>query len=1025
MEKSSVQSVLKAWHTVEALSPSEVKGISESMCEKKFLDQQKRIKTEQVSLSDRPWLEIQLANPEKHRIQFRYYLSCFKQDTLVCYLREVFGNKDEIINKNNQKLFSFSILVDQNGQYIKDSLFVPILMYVLKEVGRSHRGNYENMMEHYQDQLKLFSEQVDASLLNGVTEVALRKVLNVYKEYFFQIDQESLHYVEKEIVKNGQDQGDKNFNSFFLHDLGRIIEKGENETLRQYIEGEQRNKTVINENRELLEDILQPKNLPNGRWPSPIKHRLSLMQQVAVNQIFHMNQKISSVNGPPGTGKTTLLKDIFAELMVERAEKMTCFADPKEAFKHIKTLKLDTYPYAIYEIDESISNYSMVVASSNNGAVENISKDIPVDSPMIKEKDKSEATEYENSYLDYCTKTDLYPTAAKRLLDDESVDAWGLFSAALGKSENISTYYKALYGCAEDKKTFIKQLEEDKKTVELTDWQEAVEDFQKTLRSVEDMKHDLQEFSELYKKEQDLQRELNRIKEEGMLLEEKEIYLKTEINHHEENRRLIKQQLQTLPKQPFFKRLLRKKDEKKIKLEKELYETLERLKRDQKQLHHAKKRLEEKNNKVAKLDVALNFLRGKEKNYRKQNLIIPDDEYWKDNINAYENRQEKTPWVTDQLNYERGLLFLKAMNIHKLIMIFNDQAIKSSIRLINFRNKLDLNQREHRTYLENAWKTIHLVTPLVSTTFASFRSMYKGIDQDFIDYLFIDEAGQATPQQAAGAMWRSKRAIVVGDPIQIEPVVTIDQTILADVKRHFQIHDRYIDIGSSVQSLADHANPFGMYTKDGQWIGIPLWVHRRCQDPMFTISNEIAYDNNMVLALKKKGKSSWFDCKGTAVNLQFVEEQAYLVAEKITYQWKLQSKPPSLYVITPFTAVKEGLRKIVKSHLVSEGVLDKTAQSWVNKNIGTVHTFQGKEADIVYFVVGTDENKDSAADWSCSKPNLINVAVTRAKKEFYIVGDYDRLSKKEYYQTIAEHVEKVELKLLELIIFNSSRKEKT
>ncbi len=77
------------------------------------------------------------------------------------------------------------------------------------------------------------------------------------------------------------------------------------------------------------------------------------------------------------------------------------------------------------------------------------------------------------------------------------------------------------------------------------------------------------------------------------------------------------------------------------------------------------------------------------------------------------------------------------------------------------------------------------------------------------------------------------------------------------------------------------------------------------------------------------------------------------------------------------------------------------------RSIETNHTFQGKEADTVYFVVGTDQNSDGAANWSCSKPNLINVAVTRAKKEFYIVGDYDRLSKKQNYKSIAENVDQV------------------
>ncbi len=65
-----------------------------------------------------------------------------------------------------------------------------------------------------------------------------------------------------------------------------------------------------------------------------------------------------------------------------------------------------------------------------------------------------------------------------------------------------------------------------------------------------------------------------------------------------------------------------------------------------------------------------------------------------------------------------------------------------------------------------------LIFPVVSTTFASFDLLSGGIPKDFIDYLFIDEAGQAIPQAAVGALYRSKKVVAVGDPIQIEPVVT-------------------------------------------------------------------------------------------------------------------------------------------------------------------------------------------------------------------------------------------------------------
>ncbi len=392
---------------------------------------------------------------------------------------------------------------------------------------------------------------------------------------------------------------------------------------------------------------------------------------------------------------------------------------------------------------------------------------------------------------------------------------------------------------------------------------------------------------------------------------------------------------------------------------------------------------------------------------QKSGLVIPDDNYWTNSQSAYEYRQLHTPWLTDELNFERGLLFLKGMKVHKLFLIFNYKAIKSSLRLLNYRSKLDLNQTEHRMWLQHMWGVIHLITPVISTTFASVRTMYKGVGRDFIRYLFIDEAGQATPQQAAGALWRSQKVVVVGDPIQIEPVVTIDRTILGDIKKFYGIEDRFIEIGSSVQSLADAANPFGMYNNKGQWIGIPLWVHRRCLNPMFTIANQIAYDNKMVLAIKKQGKSEWFDCKGVAVNKQFVKEQADLVAEEIYQKWENTLNAPDLYVITPFTAVKDGLRKTIKKRLAELNVPKKIVNDLTRSSIGTTHTFQGKEADTVYFVVGTDQNSDGAANWSCSKPNLINVAVTRAKKEFYIVGDYDRLSKKQNYKSIAENVDQV------------------
>jgi superfamily I DNA and/or RNA helicase len=61
-----------------------------------------------------------------------------------------------------------------------------------------------------------------------------------------------------------------------------------------------------------------------------------------------------------------------------------------------------------------------------------------------------------------------------------------------------------------------------------------------------------------------------------------------------------------------------------------------------------------------------------------------------------------------------------------------------------------------------------------------------------------------------------------------------------------------------------------------------------------------------------------------------------------------------------------------------------------NEMCGTVHTFQGKEADYVIFLLGGDPKKPGAISGYAGKnPNLVNVAVTRAKKRLYVVGHRD------------------------------------
>ena len=205
----------------------------------------------------------------------------------------------------------------------------------------------------------------------------------------------------------------------------------------------------------------------------------------------------------------------------------------------------------------------------------------------------------------------------------------------------------------------------------------------------------------------------------------------------------------------------------------------------------------------------------------------------------------------------------------------------------------------------------------------------------------------------------------------------------------------------SVQGFADRLNTVGTTYVEGEqktWVGCPLVVHRRCISPMFELSNALTYNHMMKQQTALPGpeketrfcrkSSGWINVSGSensrAGKDHFMETQGRKAWELIRESFRLTEEIPSLFVITPFTTVRDGMKKMIRSQ--PEYREDDRFIEWVEKNIGTVHTFQGKEADQVIFLLGCDRNALPAVRWV--NANIVNVAATRAKYRLYVIGDY-------------------------------------
>ena len=1030
---NEVKRILNFWKEVNLLTPVTVKSIA--------FKNQESLSTKDVLKVPYDRIEdpLLLNNDEKYEIEIGF------GDIKNTYLYEK-GNieKEDFVDGDGGESFIFSFKIDGDKKYKEDSFTISKFTFILLKnlISKSY--------DDIEYEIKKFNENIEIDLKSYENY----NVENVKKITSLILKELNIDNLDEKILKKSfylklfslseEDNNESSFAQmdFYTRDLETIAKADlKDDSLLSNIiySKENKNRQKIDDNKEFLKEITLPKNMPIGKWPS--KFNPSLMQAAAINICTSKDYtpNIFSVNGPPGTGKTTLLKEIIADTIVKKAK---IIADLNSTdLEIIKTNTTEPYYRNYYKIPDELKKLGIIVSSNNNSAVENISKDLPKAEDVLSKDTLTnlfDINEHENIYF----------TKDSENIFGDNPRTWGLISAPYGKKPNIQKILGILPEKTQKNEDFNFSFVEN-----IPNFKEAInifrEKYEKVLKYREDFNTSVKQFF----RNKDEIAEINNSSDQISNLKNKIEYLIEELKKIQDSKEykdsILKQKREQKSNiensYSFFTKIANKlageKNPKILELNKDIEilneelininKDLRNIENDKNELHKKIQVLENSKKILKELEEEINmFFKTYSSNENDLKLLerCSDLENFYSDIISNEKTQESCPWGVEKFNRLREELFAYSLSLIEAYIV-NSKGIKANLKLLKLLlsgENLGYSVEERKNVFKECFHTLNLLIPVLSTTFASVSRAFKDFEENELGIVIIDEAGQATPFSAMGLLYRANRCIIVGDPLQVEPVMTVTSTLIRAIANKYELNKlekefniagkifNYTSPSLSIQTLADYANLY--YGKIGETeVGCPLVVHRRCLSPMFDISNRISYDDRMInkcMPDKKPinyvlEKNEFIDVKGQEAGNgnHYVKEQGDKIIEIIkdcieNREINVFDNFKNLYVISPFTTVINGLKNDIKKAFKDQD--EKKVEDWCDKCLGTVHKFQGKEANSVILLLGCDNNSKSSAQWAAQAANILNVAATRAKKRFAIIGDLELWGKLNFFKDAKE-----------------------
>lgn len=254
--------------------------------------------------------------------------------------------------------------------------------------------------------------------------------------------------------------------------------------------------------------------------------------------------------------------------------------------------------------------------------------------------------------------------------------------------------------------------------------------------------------------------------------------------------------------------------------------------------------------------------------------------------------------------------------------------------------------------------------PLILSTTHSLRSSLGNGNIKY-DYLIIDEASQVDIISGALALSCAKNLVIVGDLKQLSNVVSKEARDSAvSIYSQYDLHSAYDYVQNSLLSSIT-----SLFEKAPRAL---LKEHYRCHPKIVNFCNQKFYNDELIIMTSDNKEEdvlkAYLTVKGNHARGNFNQRQIDVIKTEIMPSFSSEMSS-EIGIISPYRD---------QAHELNQQIIDNDIE------IDTVHKYQGREKDNI--IISTVDNVISEFTDS---PNLLNVAVSRAKKKLLIVVSND------------------------------------